>query len=267
MKTPLKTLITLLGATLGTCLTASAQLMQVNSGNPILNVNPVPSSTQGPSNDGGTTGSNGYEFFKTTATDGHFTDTGDIISPTSYVSSITPLTGESASGSNSQLVIAGTDYFTGELSNTIFGNQTTNSADLAKVVLGGSGATPTFDIGFLADNSAFSGTSLYTLSLYSGVTNTQIGTTLAVNSTTTGSTNADDFYYAQVTDPTGGANGDYLVISAGSSLYGNAINDAVALGGVTFDTVTAPEPTTYALLGLGMAFLFMTVRNRRSLRA
>ena len=250
---------------MGSSFTASAQLVQVDSGNPTENVNAIPTAT---------IGSAGYDLFDTEGgpayPTGEFTATGDLENLPGYVSSVTDEGSPLNSGGDSQITVDGESYtyFTGVFQNDTYNNNV-NTAPLAKIVLQGT-VPSSFDLGFLADNYYTDGTTTFTLALYNGLTNAPIGTTLTVNSTATGRSAKNDFYFAQVSDPNplAGTDGDYLIVSGSSTTYvsGPSGNNMVSLGGLTFDAATTPEPSTYALVGLGMALLITTVRNRRSRR-
>ena len=252
----------------GAGLPASAALAQLDGGaattEPSSASTTVPSTTYGPSNTG-TTGTAGYQFYDTASAEGPtlFNSTGTIGTLPSYVTSTTVEGGQATSGSDSQITLGSDQYFTGSDLGNIYSHQAVNSVDLLKITLGGTG-NAFFDLGILSNNSSFDANTLYTLSLYNGATNAQIGTTLTVNSTASAYTAENNFYYAQVYDPNPGTNGDYLILAGGSSLFDpTAVPQAVydvGLGGVTFDTL--PEPSTYGLLGLGALAMLVVVRRR-----
>jgi hypothetical protein len=263
MKNPIsssKTLLAVAVATLGTCLTASAQLVQLNSGNPTEDVNALPTAT---------IGAGGYDLFDTEGgpayPSGEFTATGNLTNLPSYVSGVTEEDTPINSGGDSQITVAAESYtyFTGVLQNYVYNNNV-NSAPLAKIVLQGT-VPSSFDLGLLADNLYADGTTLYSLSLYNGATNVQIGNTLSVNSTATGRSAKNDFYFAEVSDPNplAGTDGDYLIVSGSSTAYvsGQSGNNPVNLGGLTFDVATTPEPSSYALMLGGLGLLAFMVRR------
>ena len=218
----------------------------------VENVNSIPSTTQGPSNTG-TTGTDGYSVFGNSTTD-------STSSLPGYVSSVTPTgsAGEYRGGDNSTITLSGDTVHSGF---TQAYTSNGNVYDLALIALTGS-VPSTFDLGLLTDNSNQNYPTAYTLSLYSGdpsAGGTQVGTTLDVNTTASSRSVDNDFYYASVS---GASSGDFLVVQGYTPAGFNSTN-AVELGGVTFDTVVTPEPSTFALMFAGLGVLLLVARTRR----
>jgi hypothetical protein len=158
---------------------------------------------------------------------------------TSPASSTSPVSGANAGMWNVQTGYGGAATNAG-LSFTINFNQAISSGDIYVGVndYNDSGLTPTLT---------------FTAALSGGNTETAAGTN--------GLPNSYDVYDIKVSniDP-----GSTLTLSYVMSV-GQAA-DNVSLSGVAFDLVEAPEPSTYALLGLGLVALFAMTRIRRQVR-
>jgi PEP-CTERM motif len=253
---------------------ASAQVLTaLDAGSPVI-VNSVPSSTLGaPSPGTGTTGEAGYYFFDDyNETPGGPNSTGDVYSLPAYVTASDidyDLSSNSDSanptatfttlpyaGRYSQLEIAGTEYGTGELYYNVASSDPIVDAPLLKITLGsGLPAGGDFILGLLHQDGDPTPADL-TVYLYNSG-GTLLSTADATGAINTASAGTNNFYYTEVS---GAAATDYLVV-AGSGHY------QVTLGGITFDNVAAPEPSTYALMLAGLGFMLVLVRQRRSLRA
>jgi PEP-CTERM motif len=231
---------------------SSAQTLSALDGGAVtLNVNTIPTTMQGPSNSG-STGTDGSYFFDVAQVfPGTFT--GDLSNLPTYVTSVAGFA-ESDSGADSQITVGGTTYFTGISFD--FANDPA-PLTLATITLGSS-IPASFNLGLLSDNSYQSSNAFYSLALFNS-SNVQLGSTLAVNSTITGDTHQNDFYYANVQ---GAGAGDYIKVYAAGTAPTPGVQ--VSLGGVTFDTVTTPEPTTWALMFAGLGVLVLVARRKVS---
>jgi PEP-CTERM motif len=226
----------------------------LDGGNATLNVNSVPTTTQGPSNTG-STATDGYYFFDVAERDTSGSFDGELSSLPTYVTSVSGYA-EADSGFDSQIVVEGNTYFTGRSYD--FANDTA-PITLATITLGSS-IPSSFDLGLLSDNGDTPSNTYYSLALFNS-SNVQIGSTHPVNSAPTGDTAQNDFYYANVQDA--GA-GDYIKVYGAAAAPTPGV--AISLGGVTFDTAspTTPEPSTLALMFAGVGVLVLVARRKVS---
>ena len=120
-----------------------------------------------------------------------------------------------------------------------------------------------------------------TLNIHQVLTDTAAGSTITTTATLSDAANPDLYNYNYVVTSTDNAtNSGYdpgndsgnggLTLDAGVSYTGGPadfLNSGATVTISNLDITTAPEPSTYSLLGLSVAFLVATVRNRRSLRS
>jgi hypothetical protein len=208
----------------------------------------------------GTIANAGYEFYYTQENGNGFSPAPSDLPGYAIT---TPVSDQFGNGNDSFLTIAGTQYYTG------FAQASASPASDPAVP--GEGAvfdtiqltdavTPvptSFVLGLLLDNSYKPGNGIFSLNLYSGDP-TAMGTTLLAStpvSTPTGDTGVNHFYLGQVN---GATSGEYITVTATNPQGG-----FVTLGGITFDPVTTPEPSTWALMLGGLAVLVSIVRFRQ----
>jgi hypothetical protein len=174
----------------------------------------------------------GYDFFSPN-------NGPDDVSNASYASLGATYTGGDASDSNfSTLTLDGSSFYTG----AIFGSP------VATVTL--TESLPSFTLGVLTDNSDYApNNGIITVSLYDS-TDTLVESINLNDSSdpTKGDTATNAFYYTTVS---GAVAGDTIQVTNSN------------IGGVTLSGGTVPEPSTYALMGLGLGLLVLAARNRR----
>jgi hypothetical protein len=236
---------------------ASAQtITPLNPTAPVV-TNTIPSNV-GPA---GTTGADGYDFFdfnnpSRNNANGHSANVSTNLA--SLPSYITGLTFDStllqySSNFTPDMTIAATTYHAGLIYSatnaTVAAPQTFLTFQLT------SGVPSAFDLGVLRD---YADHTQYILSLYSGTPSpaTLLSTT-AINDGTKDSGPLNQFYYGEVF---GASAGDFVVIT-GDNPGGS---DQVTIGGITFDSVATPEPSTIALMLAGLGTLALVARLRRS---
>jgi hypothetical protein len=176
-----------------------------------------------------------YDFFSATG--------GDTLSLPSYATVATA--GLPDSSGLTSLTVNSTTVSTG----LVYAQGTTT---LATITLG-SGVPASFTLGVLSD---YDETDYYTLNLYDG--SGLLSTSGVLNPTANG--NVDDqnqFSFATVSNA---SMGDTIQVNVSGINSG----DQVTLGGITFDSVATPEPSTYALMFAGLSMLLLVARLRRT---
>ena len=255
MKTPHQIIKTLLGSSvilLVSNMTASAALL--TAVNPDAAINDTSITV-------GSDGIGGYFFSQTEPNPAPSNASGTDLynyADATYVASVIPSLLPLGSSTFSPITVGGTNYYSGvyytSKGSTTY--QTVATINLSDVNPGA--AIPTFTLGVLTGSAStdFENDDLYQLSLYSG-TGTLLGNSpLQVNnSPDDANPSTDDFFFATVS---GAVQGDYLTLTAAENpaYHGNVVFD-----GVTF-SAPVPEPSTYALMIVGLGALALVARLR-----
>jgi hypothetical protein len=211
----------------------------------------------------GTDGITGYFFAATKPTAGGSTSDIQDLSESPYISSVAPTLTASTNGGPSYATITadGTSYYTG----VYYSNQGSSTyQSVAKIQLATdpSVAIPTFTLGVLTGSASADteNDDLYQLTLYTSNNMAVNSTPLQLNKQPDDANpTTDDFFSATVS---GATTGDYLELTAAKN-PGNSGNNIV-FGGVTFSAASTPEPSTYRFLFLGLGYLILVTRWRRS---
>ena len=193
------------------------------------------------------------------------TNVGDIDAAPSYVTDVDydlssnsdpdapdmTFTTEPYTGQYSKLQIGSDEYGTGELYYNVNSQDPIVDAPLVKITLGsGLPASGVFDLGLLHQDGDPSD---LTVSLYNSG-GTLLSTADATGGPTSNAAGTNDFFYTQVS---GAVATDYLIVAGSTAHY------QTTLGGLTFDNVVVPEPSTYALMFAGFGFLLVLARRGR----
>lgn len=239
---------------------AAVLVLQANSSaqtiTPLNAATPVVTTTI-PSNVGpaGTTGAGGYDFFYLTNNSVHPAVSADVASLPSYISDLTVDSSVQRFHLTSPTITVGTTtYDDGLLYSPTYGTTPADPQTFVTIELA-SGVPSAFDLGIMQD---YSDNTVYTLSLYSGTpSSATLLTSAPISDGVETNPARNQFFYGEIS---GASAGDYIVITGAPTGGSNQ----VTLGGITFDTVAAPEPGTVALMLGGLGALALVARLRRS---